>query len=375
MLVGVGAVLVAAFALQLVGYRHGGHTSLSDLPRVFRSRGVGPTALPYIDRPIEYPVLAGVLLYAASLVWASPLGVLVVTALLASWACAVVTVLLARRFGTRAWRWVLAVPLLLYAFQNWDVFAITALVVGVLAYERVRDGLAGAAFGVGAAVKLFPAAAVVPLAARRWAQGDRRGAGRLVGAAAAAFVAVNLPVLLANPAGWWWPFSFQSRRDTTWGSAWFYLFRLGRVPVHGLAGAHVANLVSAVALAAGLLWCAHVTVRRQLTPFAATAIAVTVFVLCNKVYSPTYDVWLVVVFVMVPLARRLWLTFCAVDLAVFVTVYGYFESVVPRSTVVAILPVLVVVRTAVLLTVIRRSACDVETPRVALRRPARVAER
>ena len=65
----VGCVtLVLAFALQLVAFRHGGHASISDLPRVFLHRGIRPGALPYVDRIIEYPVLAGFLLYGASLV-------------------------------------------------------------------------------------------------------------------------------------------------------------------------------------------------------------------------------------------------------------------------------------------------------------------
>jgi hypothetical protein len=80
MVVATVAVLVAALGVQLVAFGHGGRSSLSDLPRVFLHRDVGPGALSYLQRPIEYPLLAGVLLYAASLVWATPLGVLLVTA-------------------------------------------------------------------------------------------------------------------------------------------------------------------------------------------------------------------------------------------------------------------------------------------------------
>ena len=77
------------------------------------------------------------------------------------------------------------------------------------------------------------------------------------------------------------------------------------------------------------------------TPFVAAAAAVTIFILCNKVYSPTYDVWLVVFFVLLPVSRRLWVTFCAVDLAVCLTVYGYFHGVDSRAFVHAVLPWLV----------------------------------
>ncbi len=76
-------------------------------------------------------MLTGFLLYTASVVWTSPIGVLLVTAVAASAVFLTVTMLLARRFGARAWRWAIATPILLYAFQNWDLFAIAALVVAV----------------------------------------------------------------------------------------------------------------------------------------------------------------------------------------------------------------------------------------------------
>ena len=139
MVVTTFALLLAAFGLQLLAYRNGGHSAISDLPRVFLHRGVGPGSLPYVQRPIEYPVLAGGLLYLASLVSPTPLGVLTVTAIGAGALCLMITVLLERRFGNRAWRWALALPVLLYAFQNWDVFAVAALVVGLLAFERGHD--------------------------------------------------------------------------------------------------------------------------------------------------------------------------------------------------------------------------------------------
>ena len=355
MLIAGIALMVGAMAVQLIAFRNGGHGSLSDLPRVFLHRGVGPGALPYLDRMIEYPVLAGLLLYLASLVSASPLGVLLVTGVAAAALCLMVTLLLARRFGRRAWRWAVATPVLLYAFQNWDMFAVAALVVGLLMFEQKRHGAAGVAFGLGAAVKLFPMVVVPPLVALRWAQGDRRGAKRLAATSVAVFAALNLPVLLASPSGWWWPFAFQSHRQATWGTNWFYVFRVLGLPVHGSTGAQLANVVSGIALVGGLAWLVAVTARRRLDPFAVAAAAVAIFLLCNKVFSPTYDVWLVAFFVMVPLGRRLWITFCAVDLAVFATVYGYFGGLDSVGFVRVVLPALVLIRTVVLLMVVARA--------------------
>jgi uncharacterized membrane protein len=355
MLVVTGAVLAAGFALQLLAYGHGGHTSLSDLPHLVLGRRLSPGHWPYFDRRLEYPVLAGLLFGLAVTAGRGPLGAFTVVAALAGMVALGITWLLARRFGTRAWRWAIATPLFLYAFQNWDVFALGAMVVGLLAFERRRDGAAGLAFGIGGAIKLFPMVVVPPLAAWRWANGDRRGAGRLVVVAAGTFLAVNAPIALLHPSRWWWSYSFQSARQATWGSAWYYLFRIVGLPVHGSTGAHLANAVSAAVLLGGLVWLMVRTLRARLDPFAIAGAAVAIWILANKVYSPTYDVWLVPFFVMIPLSRRLWLSYCGVDLAVYALVYGHFDGPLTVGVVHAVLPALVVVRTAVLLVFIARS--------------------
>ena len=88
-----------------------------------------------------------------------------VVAVLASGTALAITWMLAQRFGARTWRWAIGTPLLLFAFQNWDVFAIGALVVGLLAFERRRDRAGGDRVRARRAVKLFPMVVVPPLVA------------------------------------------------------------------------------------------------------------------------------------------------------------------------------------------------------------------
>ena len=349
-------MLAAAFAIQLLVYDHGGHTSLSDLPHVFLHRGIGLHALPYADRVLEYPVGAGWLLYLAAVIAPSPMGVLVATAIGATVLCVVITIVLERRCGPRAWRWAVGTPVLLFAFQNWDIFAIAAMLFGLLAFERRRDGMAGALLALGIAIKLFPVVLLPPLVALRLAQGDRRGAGRLIAGSAAVMIALNGPLALVNFRGWWWPVAFQGRRDATWGSIWPYVYRLLGVANHGAPAAHMANVVSLLALTIGIGWLTVRAAQRRLEAASLAGAAVAIFLVCNKVYSPTYDVWLVVFFALLPVSRRLWLVFCAVDLAVYLTVFGYFHQVDSLHFVRDVLPALVVVRTATLVWFIARVA-------------------
>jgi uncharacterized membrane protein len=265
------------------------------------------------------------------------------------------TVALERRFGARAWRWAIGVPVFLYAFQNWDVFAVAAMLAALWAYERRHDRLSGSMIAVGAAVKLFPAVVLPPLVALRWARGDRRGAVRIAAWAAGGFAALNVPILLAHPSGWWWTYAFQSRRQATWGTAWFYVFRVFDLPAHGVAGAQFANAIALLALGAGMTWLTLRARRARVAPEALAAVAVAIFLVSNKVYSPTYDLWLVPFFVLLPLSRRMWLAFCATDLTVFVTVYGYFHGFASISEVRVVLPVVVLARTVILLCLISRA--------------------
>ncbi len=62
--------------------------------------------------------------------------------------------------------------------------------------------------------------------------------------------------------------------------------------------------------------------------------------------------WLVVFFVLLPTSRRHWVAFCAVDLLIAATVYGYFHQADSLDFVVAVLPWLVVARAVVIVALI-----------------------
>ena len=76
--------LVGSAALQLAVYRHGGHTALGDIPGRYFAWHLSPSALPYVDRPVEYPVAIGAVAYLTALVGRSASVFFALTALMSA---------------------------------------------------------------------------------------------------------------------------------------------------------------------------------------------------------------------------------------------------------------------------------------------------
>jgi hypothetical protein len=83
----------------------------------------------------------------------------------------------------------------------------------------------------------------------------------------------------------------------------------------------------------------------------------------------------VVFFALLPVPRREWLAFCAVDIAMFATVYGYFHWGVSGATVHLVLPFLVATRSAVLVLFVTRAVRDRAVPAAVDVRPRDVRPR
>lgn len=354
---------VAVGALVQLGSALGAH-AVSDIPKLWFERDIRPGDPPYLDRPLEYPVLVGLAMWLTS--WApSRAAFLVTNAVLLVPLAVVVTLLLERRVGAAATRWAVGVPLALYALHHWDLLAVAPAVAALLAAETGAAGTAGALLAVGTAAKLYPGAFVPLLAVRWWRDGRQREVALLVAGFAGVLVLVNVPVALVAPGGWWHMVTFQGARVPSWGSLWFHLFRLPGVEqlVEGRQ-AGVANALSAAALAAGIGWLAVLAWQRPTEPIALATAATVVFLLANKVHSPQYDLWLLPSFALLPLDRRLFVAFSAASLAMYLLVFGHAFGLIDRSALPLFIGVAAVARAGVLVGVLR-----------AVTRPTAVARR
>jgi uncharacterized membrane protein len=327
------------------------HACYSDVLPLYGGRGLGEGLWPYLQADLEYPVLTGALMAAVGLpvhalgergvlggadeglvfYWATA-AVLVVLGLVTVAAVA----LLRRQRPGDALMVAVAPGLAIGATINWDLLAVALTTLGLLAWQRRSPAAAGVLLGLAAAAKFYPLLILGPLVLlclRAGTPAARRAAVTVVGAAAVAWAAVNLPVAVAAPGAWSRFYRFSSERGADWGSLWFVgdNLPLGWTPLGpvfdrlvgdvGLLNLTAQGLfLACCAGIAALVWFAPVPPRLAAVAF----LVVAAFLLTNKVWSPQFVLWLLPLAV---LARPRWQWFVvwqAVEVAYAVSVFRVF---------------------------------------------------
>lgn len=311
------------------GFRQYTHLCYSDALPLHGRFDLGSGALPYLDAPVDYPVLTGAFMALAAAVGRAYDGVArasdllpdlppvqsyyLVTCLLLS-LCALVT---ARGVlglaGRRPWDAAmigLSPLLVVHAFTNWDLLAVALATLGMWAWARERPVTAGVLLGLATAAKLYPLLILAALFLLCLRAGVLRTWLRTALAALGAWTAVNLPVLLAAPGNWGLFFRRNGVREADPDSLWNILLHLsgdrlldgplvpGQTPV-------VLNTVSAVAVGLVVVGVGWLTLTAPVRPRVAQVafLLVAGFLLLNKVWSPQYSLWLLPLAV---LARPAW---------------------------------------------------------------------
>jgi uncharacterized membrane protein len=368
----------------------------TDVLALYYAEGLSDGAVPYIDHAVEYPVLTGALMGVIGLPvhaygqthpeFNQGQAFYDLTALaLAAFAIATVAMIVAMR-RRRPWdavMFALSPALLVTATVNWDFLAIALAVGGLYAWyrggsldhrpaparalTRPSSGrflairrflvailgylwaalrtilgyrwaiLAGALLGLGTAAKLWPGflfVAVLALTIRNW-QWLRFIFAAL--GAAVAWLAVNVPVMLADYGNWHTFIKLNNERGVDWGVLWY----IGRY-VDGkywtgspgdsglfqwLARDENRGILNAVSLGLFVVACVAIVwlAQRAPVPPRLTQLAfliVAVFLLFNKVWSQQFTLWLLPLAV---LARPRWGAFLAwqfAEVAYFLSFYG-----------------------------------------------------
>ena len=282
-------------------------------------------ATPYLDHAVEYPVLIGAQMWVAGGIvrafvfdpatW--PSAFVITTVLLSAPMYAFMAYRLFRMgVTTQRLLWAIAAPtFIVYAFMNWDALAVALSVLAIDLHRRGRDVHAGVAAGLGAAAKLFPAFLVPIVVVARLLQRRPRAALQHAGAAAAAWLVVNVPVMIAAPSGWAEFLRLNQRRPADWDSIWYFWQQVrGRsfdVPTLNLATALLFLLGAAAIIEVG---------RRRLAPEDLWRLLLPVlcwFLLTNKVYSPQFSIWLLPLMALALPRTPAFAAFAVADLFVF----------------------------------------------------------
>ena len=321
------------------------------------------TALPYRDpwtenagtdrervRYMEYPVLTGFFQYANARLadgwlwlaqWVpllpSGLPVVVYFDISAAWlALAWLAVVWAVRLlrPNRPWDAALVAlsPLVaVHVFTNFDALAVACATGGMLALARRRPVLAGVLLGIGGAFKLYPLMLLLPVLLVAVRRRDPGPAVKAIGGAAIAWVAVNLPVAIAFPTGWWEFFRLNQTRIADPDSLYFVVQHFtGWAGFDGeLTDGQSPVVLNAVTAALFVVCCAGIALlalRAPRPPRVASLafLVVATFLLVNKVWSPQYSLWLVPLAVLALPRWRLLFAWMLVDALVWVPRMFYY---------------------------------------------------
>jgi uncharacterized membrane protein len=203
----------------------------------------------------------------------------------------------------------------------WGVFL---MVAALLLFVQGRDGWGAAVLTAAVWTKFFPILFLPFLVLDRLRRGGRWAAGRIVVIFAVLSAAINLPVLLLSPAGWWYFFAFNAARGRDW-NLWILLDPLG-LSTDGI------NRVSALLMLWGLVvllllqWrLPHSADRLSPTWLPACCAMLAWFFFVNKAYSPQYGLWIVVLLAVLGAAPVLAVAWSAVDLLYFASGFIWLE--------------------------------------------------
>jgi uncharacterized membrane protein len=306
----------------------------TDIYPLYYIEGLYSKQVPYSGHRVEYPVLIGGAMQAVA--WlVRNVDVAIrgrefydVTAVLLA-LCAVAAVLATARAAGPDRRWqallvALSPALILNAFVNWDLIAMALTALGIAAWAARRGVWAGVLLGLAVATKFYPLVVLGALLLLCLRAGRLREFAKTFAAAALAWLAVNVPVMIVALPGWATFFVFSQNRPADWGSIW-YMFEYLKLPKLGDSQLSVLNEMSAAALVvafAAIALLALAAPRRPRLP-QLCFLLLAAFLMTNKVWSPQYIIWLVPLAV---LARpRLWpyVLWQLAEVGYFFGIWGY----------------------------------------------------
>ena len=345
------AIVIWAIPLQLGVYAD---SVISDIPVYQRAYdAIAAGGIPYVDFSFEYPPLAAGLFWVVGAL-PGPYGVTFSVVMCAALCATVLGVIaLARAIGLDGRRQTVAAclvavsPLLIgnLVETRFDLLLAAAVVWTLWAAATERWRLAWTLLATATLLKLIPLALIPVLIIWQRHRAGARGAWAGLAGALAAVAAVIAPFAIMSPSGTWDLARYHLDRPLqveSTGSAYLLgLHAIADVPVtvensygsQGLEGtgpAVIAAISTAVliALLIAVAWSFWVGLHRARAPgdarlfVAASAATMVALLVCGKVLSPQFMVWLLPVGFLV--AGRYGPAAAAATAAAMLLTFAYF---------------------------------------------------
>ncbi|CAB4663484.1 unannotated protein [freshwater metagenome] len=270
------------------------HACYTDISSLYHGRGLNVHQWAYSggDNAIEYPVITGTIMWATSLLVPMDsngtrkyfdLNIFLIALLFI--ATVVIVGYMKPEFAHLL---PLSPAVMASLYINWDLWGIITMMAAIYYFDKKRLNLSAILIAISIATKFFPVLLLLPIAFILWRRNQLRSLVKYIGTTLFVWLAINLPVILTTPVGWWRFYKLNLERQSDWGSLWYGLSILN-FPVRSL------NYVTILSLLAILTACMIYFLELTETPtLADVSFIVLAGVLCvGKVYSPQYILWLV----------------------------------------------------------------------------------
>ena len=278
------------------------HACYSDIPALYGERGLDKGVWAYSAGAdsVEYPVIQGVIMWVSAKV--IPDGInnyFYGSALLLALLFIFISLLTFRIKPEFGYLLPLAPAAVASLYINWDLWAIATMMLAIYWFDRKAEVASAVALGIAISTKFLPIFLLIPIAIIFFRQEQISKLFKYCAIAIATFAAINVPVALTTPVGWWRFYDLNLNRGSDWGSLWYALSNLGLNLTH-------QNYLSILLLMIGLSALTIFLLQLRTPPtLAHTAIFVMIIVMAvSKVYSPQYVLWLTPLAIIAIIDRR-----------------------------------------------------------------------
>ena len=266
------------------------HACYSDIPALYGERGLDRGVWAYSSgaESVEYPVIQGaVMWFTAKIIPHGTNNYFYGSALLLALLFIFISFITFKIRPEFGYLLPLAPAAIASMYINWDLWAIATMMLAIYWFDRKAEVASAFALGIAVSTKFLPIFLLIPIAIIFFRQERISKFFKYVAISMATFAAINLPVALTTPVGWWRFYDLNLNRGSDWGSVWYALSNLRVDLTH-------QNYLSVLCLLIGLTALTIYLLQLRIPPtLAHTAIFVMAIVMAvSKVYSPQYVLWL-----------------------------------------------------------------------------------